>query len=411
MQPLGFRFDNSPRFMFDAISENLASLFGLTTPLNGRATVNLIGLGWGRILFVIALALAIWRLWRVGWRSRWLWVAVAAGATFWFISALAVVPMQRGPTASRYQYPGAIFVLLIAAELLRGARAGRRLLAVATAITVLAVASGVILLHGGYEWRTVVSDLVRARLAALDIARGHVIGNFTKQQLFYTTFTAPSYFSAADAFGTPAFSESQLAASGYGRVAEQVLVGAEAIGLKPVAPGGSQRAGAAGRCQTLNASQDFAGLAVHPGVYTLSDRSAQEIQLARFANGPWIVLGDLSAGSAYALSVPPDRSDRPWRLYSVNPSPVTVCRVGSPGSSSLISHAGSPPQQFRQSLMSKGALTSQQAGCIVNAMLAQLGGGQFDRLYGQGHNARGAHRLAVLAFLDTSHCVRRGPGK
>ena len=128
---------HSPKFVFDSISQNLASLLGLATPLSGNGEVP-VGLNWGRILLVIAIALAIWRLRRVGWPSRWLWAVLAAGGAFWFLTALNAIPLLRTPTTGRYQYPGAIFVLLIAAELLRGVRIDKRLLAAATAVTIAA---------------------------------------------------------------------------------------------------------------------------------------------------------------------------------------------------------------------------------------------------------------------------------
>ena len=111
------------------------------------------GLTWGRILLVIAIGLAAWRLWRGARPSRGLWAVLAAGGAFWFSSALNAIPVIRTPTIGRYQYPGAIFLLLIAAELLRGARIDKRLLAAATAVTAAAAVSGYIFLHDGYRLR------------------------------------------------------------------------------------------------------------------------------------------------------------------------------------------------------------------------------------------------------------------
>jgi hypothetical protein len=327
---------NSPSFVFDAISENLASLFGLATPLNGRADVNLIGLTWGRILFVIAIPLAIWRLRRVGWRSRGLWVALAAGAAFWFLAALSAIPVLREPTASRYQYPGAIFVLLIAAELLRGVRVDRRLLAAATVVTVLAATSGVIYLHNGYKWRKVVSDLVQTQLGALEIARGHVSGNFVinPNGLFGVNersrpTTARDYFSAVDAFGSPAFSESQLAAARYQGVADQLLARAEGINLLPVPPAVARRVRAQ-RCRTLDADPSgLTTLPLAPGDYSLRSRTAPgaSLEVARFVYKPWVSLGFVHRGAPALVSIPSDHSTRAWRLSSLDPSAVTVCTV------------------------------------------------------------------------------------
>ena len=69
---------------------------------------------------MIAIALAIWRLWRVGRPSRWLWVVLALGLSFWFLTALNADPLRRTPTTGRYQYQGAVFVILIVVEFLRG---------------------------------------------------------------------------------------------------------------------------------------------------------------------------------------------------------------------------------------------------------------------------------------------------
>ena len=118
----------SPEFVFNAISQNLASLFGLATPMHGKLGQNDVGLAWGQALLVIALVLSIWRLRRIGGLSRQLWAVLAAGGTFWFLTALNSIPGLRDATTGRYQYPGAIFVLLIASELLRGTRASKRLL-------------------------------------------------------------------------------------------------------------------------------------------------------------------------------------------------------------------------------------------------------------------------------------------
>jgi hypothetical protein len=167
---------NSPKFVFDSVSQNLASLLGLATPLDGETGPYVDGLNWGRILLVIAIGLAIWRLWRVGGPSRWLWAVLAAGGAFWFLSALNAIPVIRTPTTGRYQYPGAIFVLLIAAELLRGVRFDKRLLAAATVVTVAAAISGYIFLHDGYRLREYQSEIVRAQLAAVEIGRGHESG-------------------------------------------------------------------------------------------------------------------------------------------------------------------------------------------------------------------------------------------
>jgi hypothetical protein len=324
----------SPGFIFDSVSQNLASLFGLATPLGGKGT-NPVGLDSGRVLLLIAVELAIWRPARLGWPSRWLWAVLAVGGAFWFLSALHVMPPLRSPTTGRYQYPGAIFLLLIAAELLRGARLDRRVLAAATAVTVAAGISGYIFLHDGYRLRRETSDTMRAQLAALEIGRGHVRRDLIVSFSPFVRFEAGSYFSAIDRFGSPAFSESQLAASGEADrlAADQLLAPAEGIKLGPVAPGAGQGSRSAARCHTLNGSQS--GLALGPGSYTLAARrqpgatgwAGARVQAGRFAVQPSVHLGALDPGAAAALSIPPDKSSRRWRLYLPPTSAVSVCKL------------------------------------------------------------------------------------
>jgi hypothetical protein len=327
---------HSPRFVVDSISQNLASLFGLATPLSGNGA-NLVGMNSGRVLLVIAIGLAIWRLARMGWPSRWLWAVLAAGAVWWFLTALNAIAFLRAPTTDRYQYPGAIFLLLIAAELLRGVRLDRRVLAAATAVTVAAAISGYILLHDRYLIRKETSDGLRAQLAAVEIGRGHERGDLTLGFASFFRAPASSYFSAVDALGSPAFSESELAASDEANrvAADQMLATAEGIKLGPIASGADQGSRAAGRCRTVTARSGSQPLALGPGSYTLKARklsgatvkSGAPVQAARFADQPSVNLGALEPRAAAALSIPPDKSNRGWRLYLPPASAVSVCRL------------------------------------------------------------------------------------
>jgi hypothetical protein len=317
-------FVNSPGFVFDAISANLASLFGLTTPLSGTPGGDIHGLNWGRALLVIAIVLAIWRLWRTGRPSRWLWAVLATGGAFWFLSALNAIPGLRDASSGRYQYPGAIFVLLIVAEFLRGVRANRRFLIAASAVTVVAAASGVILLHDGYGVKKEQSDALRARLAAVAIGRGAESRNFRIGFPPFTVVPARVYFSAVDAFGSPALSESQLVASSRRVVGDRILIKEEGIKLNPE-PRSSQ-----GLCETLRADPSgLTAMSLLPGNYTLTVQSGlgAAIGLARFAHLPRVDLGAVAHGVPASISIPRDHSTRPWRLASRGPSDVTVCLV------------------------------------------------------------------------------------
>jgi hypothetical protein len=334
-------FDNfvdSPSFIFDMAAQNVASLVGLATPLSGSGNQP-VGLDWGRILLVVIAIGLGWGLWRKRVPTRWLWAVLAAGGSFWFLTALNA-SVFRTPTTGRYQYPGAVFVLLIAAEVLRGFRfwfLDKRVLVAATAVTVAAAVSGVIYLHKGYERRQTSTDNLRASLAALDIARDDVSPDFVVY--FFTLVPKPAgdYFSAVDAFGTPALSESQLVASDESQraVADRQLVRAEGISLTPSAGGAGQPDGG---CRTVNGSASSPATALGSGRYTLRLRRlptvAGQISLpvtaARFADHPTVDLGLVSQQTVPTLSIPPDRSHLPWRLYWPLGAAVTVCGPISP---------------------------------------------------------------------------------
>ena len=321
---------HSPAYVFDAVSQAIASLLGLATPLTGDGS-KLVGLLWGHILLICLAALALWRIWRLGGISRGLLTALTVGGAFWFLAAFNAYATLRLPNAGRYQYPGAVFVLLIAAELLRGVRIDTRMLAGAAALTAAAVVSGIVSLHDGYDLRRTDSDVERAKLAALDIARPSVNPDRDINLEVSVQFPAGSYYSAVDAFGSPAYTESQLGASSEGtRVVADAMFGT-VLGIR-LTPSARRGSGAQGQCRTASPSGGGQGLPLGPGAYDLMARRASgaSLHLSRFASAAWVNLGALSPGQWYSLEIPPDRSTRPWYVTIVGLSPVSVCRA-SPG--------------------------------------------------------------------------------
>jgi hypothetical protein len=321
----------SPKYVFEAVSQAIASLLGLATPLTGSGSVP-VGLIWGEILLVIGIALAVWRLRILGRISRGLWTALALGGAFWFLAAANTVHYLRGPTNQRYVYPGAVFVLMIAAELMRDFRPSRRTLIAAGVVTAGAVTSGVIFLDKGYRAEKASTDLERARLAAAEIARPHLSADSIVRADFLTPLNAGAYFSAVDAFGSFAFSESQLASSSEANraAADQTLalLLRVRLGAAPVTAGpATSRRG----CQVVEpTSATGRWVPLWPGVSLLTATGAPtDLSMARFADGPSVQLGFLGGNQPRALDIPADLSARPWRLQVSGPGSVNVCRPGS----------------------------------------------------------------------------------
>ena len=318
---------NSPRYVFDIASEAIASLLGLATPLT-TGDAGLVGLPWGHALLVVAIVMSIWRLRRVGGPSRGLWTALALGLAYWFLTSLSAYATLRKPIDSRYVYPGAVFILLITAELLRGVRLGTRTLAVGTAVTAAAVVSGILFLRDAYRLRLVDSGSTPARLTALEIARQNVPPGLAVHPDLVTTIAASAYFSAVDAFGSPAWSESELASSGETerQSADQMLASAEGLGLQPATSTGRGN----GTC--LNLPEHPTGSRTQPlppGTYSLTSRNQTSgVHLGRFAASPTVDLGSLPPGRTVTLVIPSDRSSRPWRLVVAGSGGVSLCSAG-----------------------------------------------------------------------------------
>ncbi len=321
----------SPKYVFEAISQAIASLLGLATPLGGDGSQP-VGLVWGEILFVVLAVIAILRIRRLGRVSRGLATAIALGGSFWVFAAFNAYLEWRLPTNPRYQYPGAVFALLLAAEVLRGYRPDRRVLAAAAVVTTAAVVSGLIYLDKGYDRQKGVTNLVRARLAALEIARPSVAPDTTVNLELLTQFTAGSYFSAVDAFGSPAYTESELVSGSevQREVADQLMASVTGIRLQAGEGGNPGRDEA---CVQVPASPSGSrAWPLRPGTYVLTTATEPAgVHLVRFADHPAVDLGQLGAGQPASLGMPSDRSGRPWRLALVGSGPVRVCALPSAG--------------------------------------------------------------------------------
>jgi hypothetical protein len=329
-----------PEFVFDAASAALASLLGLVKFGQGPGPG---GLDWGRPLLLVALALGAWRLHRIGRVRRELWIALALAVTFWVLAGLNE-KAGRGPTESRYLLPGAIFVLMIAAELLRGVRVTRLGIVVAYVAGALVVASNVYVLRDAYSAYRNTSYLIRADLGALEIARdGPGLPLRLTQDVAGTAYVgvdSSTYLSAADRYGSPAYTPAEIAAAPEpARVAaDRVLGRALAVSFAPVAtapppsgpapqvvgpPGAHART--AGSCVVVEAPGAI--LRLPPGGATVhaSPRTGAQVALRRFADGFPLAGVPLARGQVGVARVPTDGAAEPWELALRSRAPAVAC--------------------------------------------------------------------------------------
>jgi hypothetical protein len=320
----------SPVYVVDAVAGALGALVGIINP--GEHGLVLTA---QRCLLAVVLAVAVWRLWRLGRVPRGVWPVLAVGLSFWVLAAFNAASW-RPPTSGRYLYPSAVFILLIASDLMRGVRLGSPAIVAVGAVAVLAVAANLSFLfqnHHAFTYNTYKyrSELSQAELRALEIA-GPLNPSFEltlgtpSDPETGTRIDTASYLSAVDAFGSPAYTESELAsAPPSARLGADRTLGA-LLGLR-LRQGGAAR----GRCQNVQASAVPGSTAVTVGAgrvaLAASRLTRAGVKLSRFAEPLTIGVGALKPGSRASLAIPADRSTHPWRLGFEGHGPVTVCTL------------------------------------------------------------------------------------
>lgn len=314
----------SPRYVWEGLVASLDSLLAL-----GTISDEVVGRSkWGAPLLIALLALAAYG----GYRRRGffpgLWPVLAAAATFWFLAAFNEGP-GREPYSSRYLYVGVLFVLLIAVNLLQGAKLNRWALLAGAAATCVVVGFNLVPLREGRDFFEKQTVLTRADLAAIEIAGDSVDPSFRLSPeaagtVFLGEIEAGEYLRAVEEYGSPAYSAAELAAAPEeGRAhADLVLANALPLGIET----GSGGAGAKGDCVRVSGA---APLALAPGMTTIELGSGGEgtVKLRRFARREYpLNSGGLPAGSVTRLFIPRDRLARPWRLLVEADRGATVCR-------------------------------------------------------------------------------------
>jgi hypothetical protein len=317
---------NSPPYILDGFASSIGSVLGLGRPELFGGTA---GLEWGRPLLLGLVVVAIaWVLRSRSPRLLWALVPLAIGLAFWFLTA-ANFAFGRAPYASRYQYVGGVFVLMIAADLAAGWRPGWRGVAGTLAVGVAAALSNLVILHDGYQALARSSQIVRGGLAGLEIAADRVDPNFlltpeNSDFNYFTLLTAGPYLSAEEKFGSPAYSQSELVtAPERARVAaDKVVAAALPITLEP-----SGAPGRTGCATVVGAGAQAPVVAVPQGGLTLNAPPGvtASLGLRRYAGDSFPVDPGTLRGNE-RLVIPTDRSSRPWHLRVDSSRPVTLCR-------------------------------------------------------------------------------------
>jgi len=317
----------SPRYMGEGLVASLDSLLALGTIFDEPVARS----QWGLPLLVALLLLVGYGQLRRRGFPRGLWPVLAAAASFWLLAGFNAMP-GREPWSSRYLYVGALFLLLIAANLLERVRLGRWGLIAAGAATAVAVGFNLVPLREGRDFFEKQTVLTRADLGAIEIAAGTVEPGFRlppeiSGTVFLNEIEAGEYLRAVEEYGSPAYSPAELATAPEEgrRQADLVLANALPLGIETGLPPSP----ASGRCARLPAGDAKRGMPLAPGVTTVHFPAGGEvaIRLRRFAAAEYPLRAEeLPGGSTAKLFVPRDRSRRPWRLSVGSARGARVCR-------------------------------------------------------------------------------------
>ena len=312
-----------PGHVVDSASAGIVSLLGHRLGICEPALPS--GSDLGPHLLVAAVVVIAVKVARDREISVGLATALAIAISYWVLLGL-----NRGlPAVSRYQYPSAIFLLLIAGETMRGLRVPRVAIVGAGAITGLAIVGGISVLHEVHDnqWRPFI-EAQRSRLRGPRRRRGSRRPQLSCLIPSSASMPVRTYYDATAKYGSPAYTESELQTRPDDERSAADLTIAQALGLEIAPPSPGTRIVS---CQSLKATRlGETGITLLHGGFEFENRGNQPVDLSigRFSSGLPVDFGSLEPGAPVSLYIPRDESTRPWRLGLIGSGPVRLCTTG-----------------------------------------------------------------------------------
>jgi hypothetical protein len=320
---------------------------GFAQDLFAAASGALVGrnLEWGRPLAVLAVVTVVWRLVRAVDITPRLAGMLAAGISLWSVTALARSTIST-PETSRYLYLGAVVIVLVGVELLRGVPLPARAIVLAAALILSFAITGLTAMHGGAEGLRSTSRTVVAELGALQLAAAYAPPGYQPDTTLAPQITAGSYLHTVRAIGSsPAASPAQIrgAQPGPRAAADRVLLALEspkvvaASATQPLASGPAQLLGLVagtevqrGACVALaptRAAVMTVVLDLPSAGLLVRNPAGAAFAVKRFASAFVPIAGVTAPAADAVLSASPDASSVPWQVQLSSRSPLSLCAL------------------------------------------------------------------------------------
>ena len=329
-----------PIYFVDALAAVSNALVG-TVPLVApgpwsllrleRSDINVISEGVVfMVLEVLVICGAVWLLRQRGPIPKTFWPAAAMLVALFAEMGLVFEP-GRTPFENRYLYSGALLLLLVLVEVFRGVKTTPITVAVAFALTFVAVFGNLPQFREGRQILDAYQKLARADMAVIQLAGRN--GN----QQFDPNTDAPeltprgmwtvtgAWREVVDRFGSVANSIPELR-----RQPEQVRRSADGVAAIALELELAKAAVAdPRRCHRVSAPSGIpVEIALPSGGAILKPNGPTEVALRRWADEFTVGLGTVRQGEAAMLRIPPDPATGvPWRLRFPQSDSVGVCAV------------------------------------------------------------------------------------
>jgi hypothetical protein len=328
-------------------SNSLINAPGYAEDLAAAAFGGLVGRGleWGRPLALVGILVLLRRLTRPLPISPRFAGLIATGLALWAVTAAARSTISP-PESSRYIYLGAVVIVLVGVEMLRGVTITPRVTGLTTAVVVFCAITGLTVMHSGALSRREAVQTVNAELGALELAAAYAPPAYEPDPQRAPQIMAGPYLHTVRAIGSsPADTPAEIAAADpvSRDAADGVLLALEAPRPRPLGTVRPRLAPAPAISSLSGATQSQHGVCVQvtplvgaaitatlilprAGVLIRNGGSTPTaLALRRFGENFDSLPSSIAPHSQGVLSLPSDAAPVAWQLQVASTSPVSIC--------------------------------------------------------------------------------------